>query len=72
MAPALAQFERTYKDKVQIVEINLDENKPEAQQYQRYKTSQYIPETVVIRDGKAVAVKVGGLSLQQLVELVKP
>ena len=69
MAPAFAQFEQKYKKKITIVNINVD-NADLAKQYAKYKKSDYIPETVVLRDGKIVEQKVGALKLSDLEAMV--
>ena len=70
MAPALAQFEQKYADSVKVIEINVDDrNSAAGKQYAGFKGSNYIPETVVIKDGKAAARKVGAMSVEDLVQL---
>mgnify|MGYP006278548293 CR=1 FL=1 len=65
MAPAFAQFEQKYKDKVTIIPV--DVSKPEnTAKYQKYKGSRYIPETVVLRKGEIVDQHTGSMTLEQL------
>ncbi|NDD30829.1 MAG: thioredoxin [Proteobacteria bacterium] len=70
MAPAFAQFEQKYGKKITIISVNSDDADLSAKM-KPYKKSQYIPETVVLRDGKVVEQKVGALSLPQLEQLMK-
>lgn len=72
MAPALAQFEQMYKSEVKVIEINVDQkDSSDYREYAKLKASGYIPETVVLKDGKPVAREVGGLTLPQLVTMMK-
>ena len=70
MAPAFAQFEQKYKKKVTIIEVNVDDADL-AKKMSKYKKSEYIPETVVLRNGKIIEQKVGSLTLPQLEAMVK-
>lgn len=65
MAPAFAQFEQKYSSKMTIVKV--DPNDQSAmEKYRSYKESGYIPETVILKDGKAVFRKTGSMTLEAL------
>lgn len=71
MAPQFAQFEREYGSKFPIVEIDTDnEDSPEFKTYIKYKRSDYIPESVIIRDGRLVYVKVGMMDAPEMEKAV--
>ncbi|MBM3463508.1 MAG: hypothetical protein FJX76_15520 [Armatimonadetes bacterium] len=67
MAPALAQFEQVYKDKVQFVDINVDDvNSPQYQKYADQKETRSIPETMILKNGKVVFRKVGSMRFEDM------
>lgn len=68
MEPAMAQFESKYKNKVNIVSINIDdEDTPEQKKYAKAATSEYIPFTVWLDSkGKPIDEQVGSMTLLQL------
>lgn len=70
MAPAFAQFEQKYKNRIKIVEVNVDD-RALLQKYAPLKGSQYIPETVVLRNDAVVVQQTGVMSEQQLEEAVQ-
>jgi len=67
MKPDLARFEQEYKGKLQLVDVNVDDKSLYAQ-YAKYKESDYIPETVFVKNGQVVSRKVGSMSFEQLVQ----
>lgn len=69
MEPAWTQFESTYKSKVNLVMINVDEDKTlEFKKYMKIRgKDQMIPATYwVDNTGKILQSKVGGMSAAQL------
>ena len=73
MAPALAQFEQENKGKFNMVDLDVDQAKtdPNFQKYGHFKQSNYIPETLILKDGKMVFNKVGVMSVADLNAAVK-
>lgn len=69
MAPAFAQFEQKYASKLNIVNVNVDDATLR-EKYKAFKESQYIPETVILKDGKAVFRKTGSMTLDDLEKAV--
>ena len=69
MAPAFAQFEQKYKSKISIVKVDVSDA-ASAEKFRSYKSSRYIPETVLIHNGKIVTQQTGAMSLAQLEELL--
>lgn len=53
MAPDFARFEQSYGMRIKIVEVNVDDSAA-MKAYGRYKETDYVPETVVIKNGKVV------------------
>ncbi|MHB2021254.1 MAG: thioredoxin family protein [Candidatus Xenobia bacterium] len=73
MAPQLAQFERDYGKQIPILEIDVDNR--EAADFQHYlhdASSDSIPETIIVKDGKAVFNRVGYMSYEELKAAVMP
>ncbi|MFN8609095.1 MAG: hypothetical protein U0931_16285 [Vulcanimicrobiota bacterium] len=69
MEPAWTQFESTYKSKVNLIMINVDEDKTaEFKKYMKIRgKDQMIPATYwVDAQGKVLQSKVGGMSATQL------
>lgn len=69
MEPAWTQFESTYKSKVNLVMINVDEDKtPEFKKYMKIRgKDQMIPATYWMDShGKVLQSKIGGLEASQL------
>lgn len=69
MAPAFAQFEQKYKDKITIIPVDVSVQE-DATRFAQYKGSRYIPETVVLRKGQIAGQETGALSLEQLEQLL--
>jgi hypothetical protein len=65
MARDFAQFEQAYKQKLKIVEVNVD-NRDLTEQYRKYKSTGYIPETVIVRQDSVVFQKTGKMSYADL------
>lgn len=69
MEPAWTQFESTYKGKVNLVMINVDEDKtPEFKKYTPLRgKDQSLPATLWVNSkGKVVQTKLGGMTAEQL------
>jgi hypothetical protein len=67
MAPAWAQFESTYKDRMRIVYVNVDQrDKPEFKENSQYM-ERAIPHTVWLSSkGQVLEKQTGSLTLEQL------
>lgn len=66
MEPIFEELEKEYKDKIEFVKINVDENPAEASKYGVMS----IPTYVVEKDGKEIARKVGYTSKAEMVKLL--
>lgn len=66
MKPIVKELEKELSGKVEVVEINVDENGSEAAKY----GVMGIPTFVVLKDGKEVGRKVGVTSKSELLKLV--
>jgi thioredoxin 1 len=66
MAPVVEELSEDYSGKVLFGKINVDENQNLAQRYGVMS----IPTFLVIKDGEVVEKLVGGLSKEQLVEVI--
>ncbi len=70
MGPAWTQFESTYKEKLEIVYINVDEK--ETAEYKKFESfcPPGIPTTIWFKGGqKPVETKTGSLSVQELTSI---
>lgn len=66
IAPMLDEVSKEYKDKVQIVKVNVDENRGVAAKY----GIRGIPTLMMFKGGSAAATKVGALSKSQLTAFI--
>lgn len=66
MNPVLEELKKEWGDKVEIVEINVDDNPAEAQQYGVMS----IPTYIVEKEGKEVSRKIGVTAKEELNKLV--
>lgn len=69
MKPDFAQFEQQYGKKMTIVPVDASDREAVGK-YAKYKVSQYIPETVVLRDGKVMSQTTGKMTLGELEQAV--
>ena len=67
-APSLNEFARKNGEKATYIGVDTDEAPELAEQY----SIQYLPTTVVVRDGREEARFVGAFDTSQLLELLKP
>ena len=65
--PVLEELSDEYKDKVEILKINVDENQASAQKYQVMS----IPTTIAFKDGKEVARQIGFAGKQAFEDIIK-
>ena len=65
--PVLEDLSQTYKDKVIITKINVDENQKTSQDYDVMS----IPTTVLIKEGKEVGRQIGFAGKQAFEDLIK-
>jgi thioredoxin 1 len=65
--PVLEDLSQTYKDKVIIAKINVDENQKTSQDYDVMS----IPTTVLIKEGKEVGRQIGFAGKQAFEDLIK-
>ena len=65
--PALEELSEQYKDKVNIVKINVDENQQSAEKYDVMS----IPTTVLIKGGKEVGRQIGFAGKEAFETLIK-
>ena len=66
MKPVIEELEKELKDKVEVVEINVDENQAEASKY----GVMGIPTFIVLKDGKEVGRKTGVTSKADLLKMI--
>lgn len=66
MTPIVDEISESFKGKVKVVKINIDENPNIPTQY----GIRGIPTFIVFKDGQAVETKVGGMSKTQFTEWV--
>lgn len=66
MKPVIEELEKELKDKVEFVEINVDEDQETASKY----GVMGIPTFVIEKDGKEIARKTGFTSKEELLKLV--
>lgn len=66
MDPILEEIEKEYKDKIEIVKINVDQDPATASKYGVMS----IPTYVVEKDGKEVGRRVGSMPKSELVKLI--
>lgn len=66
-APILEELSESYKDKLIIAKINVDQNQTSAQQYDVMS----IPTVVLIKDGKEAGRQIGFAGKQGYEELIK-
>lgn len=66
MDPILEEIEKEFKDKIEIVKINVDEDPQTASQYGVMS----IPTYIVMKDDKEVGRKVGFTPKPELIKLV--
>lgn len=66
MAPIIKELEKEYQGKVEIREVNVDENQPEAAKFGVMS----IPTYVVMKEGKEVGRKIGATTKAELVKLI--
>ena len=66
MAPILEEIKKELNGKVEIVEINVDENQSEAAKYGVMS----IPTYIVMKGDKEVGRKIGATSKQELLKLI--
>lgn len=69
MQPDFARFEQAYQNKIHIVEVNVDD-RVLAEKYRKFKTSNYIPETVVAVHDRLVVHKDGVMTEADLEKAV--
>lgn len=67
MEPILEELEKEFKDKVEIVKINVDEDSVQAQKYGVMS----IPTYLVLKDNKEVNRRIGFTPKQELVKLLQ-
>lgn len=67
MEPILEELEKEFKDKVEIVKINVDEDPVQAQKYGVMS----IPTYLVLKDNKEVNRRIGFTPKQELVKLLQ-
>lgn len=66
MEPILAEIKKEFAGKVEVIEVNVDENMQEAQA----KGIMSIPTYIVEKDGKEIARKVGFTPKEELKKLL--
>jgi thioredoxin 1 len=66
IAPALDEAADTYKGKLQITKLNVDENKDVPSKF----GIRGIPTLMIFKNGQVAATKVGALSKAQLTEFI--
>lgn len=66
MKPVIEELEKELKDKVEFVEINVDENSTEASKY----GVMGIPTFIVLKDGKEIGRKTGIISKAELQKII--
>ena len=66
MDPIIEELEHEFKEKVEIVKINVDENPTEAQKYGVMS----IPTYVVLKDDREIARKIGFTPKPEMVKLL--
>lgn len=67
MEPILEEVEKEFKDKVEIVKINVDEKPEEASKFGVMS----IPTYIVMKDGKEVGRRVGSMPKAELIKLLQ-
>jgi len=67
MKPDFAQFEQRYKSRITIIPVDVSQQEV-ATKYRQYKESQYIPETVFLKNGEVKYRQTGAMSLPGLEE----
>lgn len=67
MEPILEELEKEFKDKVEIVKINVDEDPVQAQKYGVMS----IPTYLVLKDDKEVNRRIGFTPKQEIVKLLQ-
>lgn len=67
MEPILEELEKEFKDKVEIVKINVDEDPVQAQKYGVMS----IPTYLVLKDNKEVNRRIGFTPKQEMVKLLQ-
>ncbi len=65
--PILEELSKEYKDKVEIVKVNVDSNQESAQKYDVMS----IPTTILIKEGKEVGRQIGFAGRKAFEELLK-
>ena len=65
--PVLEELSDEYKDKVEILKINVDENQATAQKYQVMS----IPTTIAFKDGKEIERQIGFAGKQVFEDIIK-
>ena len=65
--PALEELSEEYKDKVEIVKVNIDENQDLTQKYQVMS----VPTTILFKDGEEVGRQIGFAGKQGFEDLIK-
>ncbi len=66
MSPILEEIKKELGDKVEVEEINVDENQPKASEFGVMS----IPTYVVLKDGKEVGRKIGVTAKAELIQLI--
>lgn len=67
MSPVLAELKKELGDKVEIEEINVDENQTKASEHGVMS----IPTYIVLKDNKEVGRKIGVTAKQELLKLLQ-
>lgn len=65
--PVLEELSETYKDKLQVMKINVDENNEQAQKYGVLS----IPTTILFKDGNEIGRQSGFSGKEKFEELIK-
>jgi len=65
--PVLEELSKDYKDKVEIVKVNVDENQELAQKYQVMS----IPTTILFKNGEELGRQIGFAGKQGFEEIIK-
>ncbi|MFH0937243.1 MAG: thioredoxin [Candidatus Daviesbacteria bacterium] len=66
MKPIIEEIEKELKDKIKVVEINVDEKPDEATKYEVMS----IPTFIVLKDEKEVGRKIGVTTKSELLKLI--
>ena len=66
MSPILEEIKKELGDKVEVEEINVDENQPKASEFGVMS----IPTYIVLKDGKEVGRKIGVTAKAELIQLI--